>query len=305
MIDLLNNKVLKVIACPICKNQFENVNSINCLNCGFCGKISKKKSIDLRPDRKVKQNLIFDVNLKDYSFPNIKLDFLKENNNNTLHKELKIPHHMTKELLSHFPIAQNNNSIALDLGCGKSIHKEIIEKFGYNYVGIDGFIDGADILGDAHCLPFLDNSFDFILSIAVFEHILYPHVMIKEIERVLKPGGILIGTVAFLEPFHEDSFFHHSQLGIISLLNFAQLEIDIIAPSKRWNSLLASLNMGFFPKIPMIFYKPIVKIIYLASQVYWKLASQINKSLSVNDFYSKITGSFAFIAKKTNESTTN
>jgi len=301
----LNRSIQNIIVCPICKNNFDNTDSYHCSHCDYSGKISKKGSIDLRPDRKVKYNLDIDLNDEIYNQLDYKIEPLQIKKNPRLDGTIKIPHHMTKELLSHFPIAKNSNSTALDLGCGNSIHKDIIELFGYKYIGLDGFIDGADILGDAHCLPFLDNSFDFILSIAVFEHILYPHVMIKEIERVLKPGGILIGTVAFLEPFHEDSFFHHSQLGIISLLNFAQLEIDIIAPSKRWNSLLASLNMGFFPKIPMIFYKPIVKIIYLASQVYWKLASQINKSLSVNDFYSKITGSFAFIAKKTNESTTN
>jgi SAM-dependent methyltransferase len=44
-------------------------------------------------------------------------------------------------------------------------------------------------------LTFADASFDLVLTQDVFEHIFHPDRAIKEIERVLKPGGAHIMTV--------------------------------------------------------------------------------------------------------------
>lgn len=51
------------------------------------------------------------------------------------------------------------------------------------------------VLGDAHKLPFEDNSFDVITAMEVIEHISDPVKFITEIKRVLKPnGGAFITT---------------------------------------------------------------------------------------------------------------
>ena len=43
----------------------------------------------------------------------------------------------------------------------------------------------------AETMPFADNSFDLVTSVAAFEHFLNTPAVLKEIKRVLKPGGII------------------------------------------------------------------------------------------------------------------
>ncbi len=44
-------------------------------------------------------------------------------------------------------------------------------------------------------LPFQDKKFDIVTLLAVLEHMDHPLEIVKEIHRILKPGGILLGTV--------------------------------------------------------------------------------------------------------------
>lgn len=50
------------------------------------------------------------------------------------------------------------------------------------------------IEGDARNLPFDDNSFDLVYTITVLQEIPDKNKVLKEIKRVLKPGGILAVT---------------------------------------------------------------------------------------------------------------
>lgn len=54
--------------------------------------------------------------------------------------------------------------------------------------------------GDIQSLPFADNTFDFVLTTEVFEHLPDPESALSEISRVAKPGGHLVISVPF-EPF--------------------------------------------------------------------------------------------------------
>lgn len=92
----------------------------------------------------------------------------------------------------------------LDIGCGWG---EFAEAFG---VKIDMGIDIAPrdlyaaakekmyknlVLADARDLPFADNSYNSIFSISTFEHITNTSKLLKEMHRVLGPGGILAITM--------------------------------------------------------------------------------------------------------------
>lgn len=88
-----------------------------------------------------------------------------------------------------------------------------------------------DLVSDIVSIPVDSSSFDAILCTEVFEHIPDPISAMKEFERLLKPGGILIITAPFcslthMAPFHFYSGFnkyfyeHH-----LPALGFAIAEI--------------------------------------------------------------------------------
>jgi ubiquinone/menaquinone biosynthesis C-methylase UbiE len=206
---------------------------------------------------------------------------------------------LSKELVSYFPKG-NGEGFALDLGCGTALHKELCLQCGFKYIGLDYDSKQASMLGDAHALPFKDNSIDFILSIAVLEHIQHPNIMLSEAYRVLKPGGKLIGTVSFLEPFHGISFYHHTHLGVFNSLNVAGFKTSNISPTSDWGALRALSTMAFFPGMPQMISRIIYSPVQLLHRLWWKLGHLLKKSEASSEKKRVLStsGAFSFIAKK-------
>ena len=90
-------------------------------------------------------------------------------------------------------------SYGIDIGCGNG--RNMLYRDDLKMVGVDNcqeLIDicekkGLDVrLSDVCSLPYLDNSFEFALSIAVFHHLSTEErriTALKEMIRVLQPGG--------------------------------------------------------------------------------------------------------------------
>ncbi len=96
----------------------------------------------------------------------------------------------------------------LDLGCGNGTFSSIVFSLGayYNIVGCDISTEAVkeakskkiyrDVtVCDATNLPFKNASFFTVLSNCVLEHIHDDEIVLKEVARVLKPGGKFIFTV--------------------------------------------------------------------------------------------------------------
>jgi len=91
---------------------------------------------------------------------------------------------------------KNSTGVVLNIGSGN-------EPSEANVINVDMMdYDNVDIVCDIHQLPFKDNSVDAVMNIAVLEHVKEPQAVVKEIYRVLKPGGRVLSVVPFVYPFH-------------------------------------------------------------------------------------------------------
>jgi SAM-dependent methyltransferase len=102
-------------------------------------------------------------------------------------------------------------STILDFGCGSGEMVQELRELGYKAFGcgtrfsIKDNIDTSGMMSDGilreidlqhYVLPFENNTFDFIFSHSVFEHVQnYPEAL-NEISRVLKPDGFCLHTFA-------------------------------------------------------------------------------------------------------------
>jgi len=89
----------------------------------------------------------------------------------------------------------------LDAPCGAGDLTVALRDRGFEAIGADLEPDAAVVLGDAfqiadlsQPLPWRDRAFDAALSIEGIEHLENRHAYLRELARVLKPGGALILT---------------------------------------------------------------------------------------------------------------
>jgi SAM-dependent methyltransferase len=192
------------------------------------------------------------------------------------------------------------NATMLDLGCGNSPHKQACIAKGYKYVGID--CDSkvkAMFLCDAHYLPFKNECFNLILSTAVIEHLRYPPVAMQEANRVLKPNGTFIGSAAFQEPFHGNSYTHYTHLGLTDLFQNAEFTIELLGANIRWNMLTAHASMSLFPGMPLVLTRILVAPLNMLHKLWWKIGSKIKPDkLNEQKRLAWTAGAFLFKLRK-------
>ena len=118
-------------------------------------------------------------------------------------------------------------------------NRTYLAELGYGeVVGVDWWASGAQLLADAHRLPFEDASFDLVLATAVLEHCYLPHLAMREAARVLRPGGHVLMGVSFWERWHSESYFHVTPNAIQSLCSQAGITLEDI-----W------VGWGFIPSV--------------------------------------------------------
>ncbi len=108
----------------------------------------------------------------------------------------KLCKYLSDNYLENF---KNKKVTFLDLGCGKGTQiKEFMQIFEGSFHGIDLASSKIDNVSVKSCnlekesLDYENNFFDIVFSKSVIEHVNNTENFVKEVYRVLKPGGVFI-----------------------------------------------------------------------------------------------------------------
>jgi SAM-dependent methyltransferase len=132
------------------------------------------------------------------------------------------------------PVAHYLQGHVLNAGCGERDITAFLRSHGmteltrYDIASSDPTV----ILGPIEAMPFADGSFDSVLCNAVLEHIEDAERGIAELARVVRPGGHLVVTVPFLQPYHAcpGDFRRYTADGLAQLGHHAGLEVVALLP---------------------------------------------------------------------------
>ena len=102
-------------------------------------------------------------------------------------------------------LSTHRGHVALDLGCGSGVYLEVLGKICERVTALDlagAYVRQAlaqhpaadGVQGSATSLPFRAESFDVVLATEVIEHLVRPTVLLDEVQRVLRPGGVAVLT---------------------------------------------------------------------------------------------------------------
>ncbi|OFX72093.1 MAG: hypothetical protein A2X12_02495, partial [Bacteroidetes bacterium GWE2_29_8] len=122
-----------------------------------------------------------------------------------------------RQLFAYEYSAQFIKGTVLEIGCGEGYGAKYLSKYAEKYIGIDKYktsnlenIENIEFIQTK--VPYLtkikSNSIDVVVCFQVIEHIKKDYILIKEINRVLKKGGIAIISTPNIKmsltrnPFH-------------------------------------------------------------------------------------------------------
>ena len=125
----------------------------------------------------------------------------------------------TEKLLDKLTVNENPKVFVLSIGGGPRRNRKTIVN-----LNIDTY-PNVEIVGDAHNLPFKDNSVDGIVINAVLEHVESPAIVVGEIYRILKKGGYVLAESAFLQHYHGYPFHFQNYTTIGHNLLFKEFTI--------------------------------------------------------------------------------
>ncbi len=194
----------------------------------------------------------------------------------------------------------------LDVGCGTGAVLEQMASKNFLVSGIDMNDTALEYCrqkgfsvekGFADRMPYSAETFDIVFALDVLEHLDNPELAVKEVKRVLKPGGLFIVTVPahqWLWSYHDESL-HHKKRYNKSDLN-ALLSADLTVLQNSWihgfillpaimlrllKNILGNKNAGSDVKESSVFVNYVMSLVYFVELNVFKLLGTLPFGLSV------------------------
>jgi SAM-dependent methyltransferase len=140
----------------------------------------------------------------------------------------------------------SDGSLVLDAGAGDPAYQ--VRTPGHRYLTVDLCVGdkswdyhGTDIVGNLEKIPIRDNAVDAVICTQTIEHMSEPEQVLKELQRVLKPGGRIFLTAPQEWYMHQIpyDFYRFTRYGLEHLFRKAGFHIESIDPMGGYFRLLA------------------------------------------------------------------
>lgn len=126
-----------------------------------------------------------------------------------------------------------SDALVLDAGAGDAPYRHLFAPYRYqstDFLRVNKHYSDVSYVCDLHHVPVQADRYDLVLLTQVLEHVPEPKLVLKEIYRVLKPGGKLWLSAPLYFPEHEVpfDFYRYTQFGFRHLLNESGFVIERI-----------------------------------------------------------------------------
>ena len=218
----------------------------------------------------------------------------------------RIPGDHSRQVLADHYAASLRPARVMDLGCGAGDSVDLFRSLNpeVRWVGVDiesspevsgrTRADADFVTFDGLRLPFEDASFDLVYCKQVLEHVQQPHELLREVTRVLRPGGSFAGSTSQLEAFHSRSIFNWTPYGFTVTAEEVGLEVVELRPVIDGLTLVTWRALG----LPRYFHRwwaresPGYRVIELGARLARLDARTRNQIKLV------LAGQFAFLARR-------
>jgi SAM-dependent methyltransferase len=149
----------------------------------------------------------------------------------------------------------------IDVGCGDMPFKNVIVQVAdrYDTIDVERRVPEVTFTSDIHDMKVLaDGSYDTAICLEVIEHVPDPFRALRELARVVKPGGYLILSAPHLSRLHEEphDYYRYTKYGLHRAITDAGFEVETIAPSGGLFSFLghqvSTVLLGAVWHIPVV-----------------------------------------------------
>lgn len=144
----------------------------------------------------------------------------------------------------------------LDFGCGSKPYREVFDRC-QSYVGLDIEVSGhnhadsqVDVFYDGKVIPFPDARFDGVVTFETLEHVFTLEPILKELHRVLRPGGLLLVSVPFAWDEHEVpyDFARYTSFGLVHVLQAGGFEVIEVYKTNTFVLAVSQLFIEYISK---------------------------------------------------------